>query len=238
MNILAFDTCLDKMYVCASIKGKILPSVITKTTKEHYHCAFLISTLRDFLKKNALIPNDVDVVAINIGPGSFTGIRACTTVARVFARQLNKKAVGVSSLEILSRINTSHFNPACFTEQDVPPFSQKKRELTLVALDARRETAYAAIYDGKKEILYPQAILIKDLQEMIKKDDYFVITDDKLQGALGGISYQKGDYDLGGFLAEIAQEKLKTDFDTNWQKLLPLYIQPPAVHKGPADVDK
>jgi len=48
---------------------------------------------------------------------------------------------------------------------------------------------------------------------------------------LGGISYQKDDYDLGRFLTEIAQEKLNTDFDTDWKKLLPLYIQPPAVHK-------
>jgi len=102
---------------------------------------------------------------------------------------------------------------------------------TLVALDARKETAYVAIYDNKKEILPPQAMFLEDLKEMIKKEEYFVITDDKLQNVLGGISYQEDDYDLGRFLTEIAQEKLNTDFDTDWKKLLPLYIQPPAVHK-------
>ena len=45
---------------------------------------------------------DIDMIATDIGPGSFTGIRACVTVARVLAQQLNIKAVGVSSLEILS----------------------------------------------------------------------------------------------------------------------------------------
>ncbi len=396
MNILAFDTCLDKMYIGGSVENKIIPSKIVETTKEHYHSAFLISTIKEFLKENGLKPNDVDVVATNIGPGSFTGIRACTTVARIFAQQLNKKAVGISSLEILSRINNqpsrlggkcdsnsyqfikpSPFEDECYlnscqlmpprplreragvrgtvsensgegyktvhrnyapyikefarkmrkeaTPQEIKlwsilrnnklgfkfrrqfsinnkyiadfvclekrmiieidggqhngsfsdiertfylknedfrvirfwnneineniegcfeflhnelntphplPLSRKGRgELTLVALDARKETAYVAIYENEKEILAPQAILLEDLKEMIKNDDYFVITDDKLVDTLGGISYQQQDYDLGRFLTEIVQEKLNTGFDTDWQKLLPLYIQPPAVHK-------
>lgn len=213
MNILTFDTCLDKMYIGGNVEDKIISSKIVETTKEHYHSAFLISTIKEFLKENGLKTNDVDVVATNIGPGSFTGIRACTTVARIFAQQLNKKAVGVSSLEILSRINNLE-------------------NKTLVALDARKEMAYVAIYDNKKEILPPQAMLLENLKEMIKKEEYFIITDDKLQSVLGGVSYQQKDYDLGRFLVEITQEKLNTGFDTDWQKLLPLYIQPPAVRIG------
>lgn len=53
---------------------------------------------------NDVKPQDVNLIAVNIGPGSFTGIRACVTVARVMAQQLDCKAVGVSSLEILSRL--------------------------------------------------------------------------------------------------------------------------------------
>ncbi len=51
-----------------------------------------------------MTPKDLDCISIDIGPGSFTGIRACTTVARMLAQQLDIKAVGVSSLEILSKI--------------------------------------------------------------------------------------------------------------------------------------
>ena len=211
MNILAFDTCLDKMYVAIGNEEGALASNIVETTSTTYHSAFLISTITEILKANELTPQDVDLIATNIGPGSFTGIRACTTVARVMAQGLDCKTIGISSLEILSTINTSTKN-------------------TLTALDARKEMAYIAIFNGNEQLLAPQAISLDELKEIILKEDYSIITDDKLKPILGGISYQKGDYDLGKGLIKIAKEKLKTDFDADWKNLLPLYIQPPALH--------
>jgi len=219
MKILAFDTCLDKMYVALGDGVEILSSEIVETTATTYHSAFLISTIAKVLQDNNLTPQDIDVIATNIGPGSFTGIRACTTVARVMAQQLNLRAVGVSSLEILSRINESE-----------KPFTLHSSLFTLVALDARKSMAYTAIYENGVEIQAPKAILLDDIKKMITEENYFVVTDNKLQSVLGGISYQSENYDLGEVLIKIAAEKLKTDYDTNWQTLLPLYIQPPALH--------
>lgn len=210
MNILAFDTCLDKMYVALGSDDKIIDTKIIETTNEHYHSAFLISTIKEIIKENGLKPTEIDVIATNIGPGSFTGIRACVTVARIFAHGINSKTVGVSSLEILSRLNKTS-NP------------------TLVALDARKETAYVAIYESGKEILAPQSMLLEELKNIINNKEYSIISDDKLLPILGGISYQTQDDNLGEFLLQITKEKLSTDFDTNWRKLLPLYIQPPSV---------
>lgn len=217
MNILAFDTCLDKMYVAIGNEKGTLASKIVETTSTTYHSAFLISTITEILKANELTPQDVDLIATNIGPGSFTGIRACTTVARVMAQGLDCKTIGISSLEILSTINTSTKN-------------------TLTALDARKEMAYIAIFNGNEQLLAPQAISLDELKEIILKEDYSIITDDKLKPILGGISYQKGDYDLGKGLIKISKEKLKTDFDADWKKLLPLYIQPPALHVKKAEL--
>lgn len=216
MNILGFDTCLDKMYVVLAKDDEVLDSKIIETTKEHYHSAFLISTLKTILKANGLTPQDVDAITTNIGPGSFTGIRACTTVARVFAHASGAKVVGVSSLEILSRLNEG-------------------TNATLVALDARKEMAYVAIYENKKEILAPQVMLIEEVKEIIKNRRQFVVSDDKLAPILNtltpkeGISYQQTDKDLGKFLAQIAYEKLQQGCETDWRKLHPLYIQPPPV---------
>ena len=102
MNILVFDTCLDKMYVTLAIENKILSSKIVENRDNKYHSAFLISTIKEVLKENKLLPQNIDVIGTNVGPGSFTGIRACTTVARMMAQQLNIQAVGVCSLEILA----------------------------------------------------------------------------------------------------------------------------------------
>lgn len=210
MNILGFDTCLDKMYISLAKDENILSSKIVETTKEHYHSAFLISSINDIIKESGLTPKDIDVIATNVGPGSFTGIRACTTVARVFAQAGKVKTIGVSSLEILSRLNNA-------------------AKSTLIALDARKEMAYVAIFENKKQILEPKTILLEDVKEMIDKNDYLVITDNKLEQILGGISYQKSDADLGRFLIQIAHEKLEINVETDWRKLHPLYIQPPPI---------
>ena len=104
MITLAFDTCLDKMYAVLKKDNEILASKIVENKDNKYHSAFLISTLQEILSTNNIKPQDVNLIAVNIGPGSFTGIRACVTVARVMAQQLNCKAIGVSSLEILSKL--------------------------------------------------------------------------------------------------------------------------------------
>ena len=110
MKMLAFDTCLDKTYVTYTDGSKFENKVIVSNDK-NYHSAYLISTIVEMLKKEGLEPKDLDCVAIDIGPGSFTGIRACTTVARMLGQQLNIKVIGVSSLEILySKIIKSDLN--------------------------------------------------------------------------------------------------------------------------------
>lgn len=201
MKILAFDTCLDKTYITLSEDDKIIESKIILSDGENYHSAYLISTIVEILKSNNLEPKDVDMIATDIGPGSFTGIRACTTVARVLAQQLDTKAVGVSSLEILSKILGGN---------------------DLVALDARKNKAY--IFDGK--IL--GAIELEEVDKIVKGRK--VISDNSLferlkENASEVVSYQQGEYPLGEILAKLALEKQETD----WRKLKPLYIQPPPV---------
>lgn len=197
--ILAFDTCLDKMYVVLKEGKNILSSEIVENQGEKYHSAFLVSTIQSVLSKNNKKPQDINLIATNIGPGSFTGIRACTTVARVMAQQLQCKAVGISSLEILAHASKA-VNP-------------------LVALDARKEKAYLYV-DGEIK----GAIPFEKVKELTESGKYTIITDNKLQPILGGISYQQESMPLGEILAELAEKK---DCEGDWRRLKPLYIQPP-----------
>ena len=70
--ILAFDTCLDKMYVVLKEGKNILSSEIVENQGEKYHSAFLVSTIQSVLSKNNKKPQDINLIATNIGPGSFT----------------------------------------------------------------------------------------------------------------------------------------------------------------------
>ena len=204
MKLLAFDTCLDKTYVTFTDEIKFENKVILSNDK-NYHSAYLISTIVEMLKKENLEPKDLDCIAIDIGPGSFTGIRACTTVARMLAQQLNIKAIGVSSLEILSRISGGN---------------------DLVALDARKNKAY--VYDS--EIL--GAVELEEVDKIVSNQK--LITDNSLydrfsQHTQDIISYQQQEFQVGEILAKIALEKLEQGIDADWRKLKPLYIQPPPV---------
>ncbi len=202
--MLSFDTCLDKTYVTLFSREKFINKTIL-STGENYHSAYLISTIVEILKESNLTPCDLDCISIDIGPGSFTGIRACTTVARMLAQQLNIKAVGVSSLEILSKILGGN---------------------DLVALDARKNKAY--VYDGK--IL--GAVELEEVDKIVKGRR--LITDNSLFERFSAftndiVSYQKNEYQLGEILANLALEKFAKDENTDWRSLKPLYIQPPPV---------
>ena len=204
MWLLAFDTCLDKTYVTLTDGVKFINKVILSNEK-NYHSAYLISSIVEILKEQNLEPKDLDCIAIDVGPGSFTGIRACLTVARMLAQQLNTKAIGVSSLEILSKI---------LGEND------------LVALDARKNKAY--VFDSK--IL--GAVELEKVDEIVKNRR--LITDNSLKERFSQytkelISYQQNEYPLGEILAKIALEKLEIGGDADWRKVKPLYIQPPPV---------
>ena len=201
MKILAFDTCLDKTYITLNDGEKIIKSEVIFSDGENYHSAYLISTIVKVLKEAGLEPNDLDAIATDIGPGSFTGIRACVTVARVLAQQLNIKTVGISSLEILSKI---------LGDND------------MVVLDARKNKAY--VYDGEVK----GAIELEEVDELVKGKR--IITDNSLKERLSqytemAISYQEGNYPLGDILSKLALTKEPTE----WAKLKPLYIQPPPV---------
>lgn len=216
MRVLTFDTSLDKTYVTLSLDGQIIANEIVENHNEKYHSAFLIPVIVDILKKNDLKMQDIDVIATNIGPGSFTGIRACVTVARVFAQQLEIPLVGVSSLEILSKIN-------------------EENTKTIVVLDARKNQYYTAIYENNTQISEPKLANVDDVLNM-NFDGAFVVSDASsnkflLENNIHSVVYNECNKDLGIYLNKIANIKLTGSVRDEyfWAKLKPLYLQAPPV---------
>jgi len=201
MLVLAFDTCMDKMYVSLVKDNVSLTSVAVPYEGMQTRSPRLLQTIREMLIDNNLTFPELDLIATSVGPGGFTAIRTCMTVARVMAQELGKKLIGVTSFEVL---------------QNLPIDYQGKQKM--IVLDARRESAYVAIDDEIKGIV---------LLSEINTDGYFVVTDNKLQPIIGGISYQELDINLSEIIAKIAVEKAKTQ-DGDWGKLTPLYLASPA----------
>jgi tRNA threonylcarbamoyladenosine biosynthesis protein TsaB len=94
-----------------------------------------VGGLRRLLDEEKLEPEDVDAVAVSVGPGSFTGVRIGVAAAQGFCRGLDLPAIPVGTLEALAWT-------ARKSDWDVPG------ALLLASVDARRAEVYAALYRG------------------------------------------------------------------------------------------
>lgn len=218
MKILTFDTSTETMYVTLANDSDVKAYKIIETTEKSYNSAHLIPTIIELLQSQNLTLQNIETIGVNIGPGSFTGIRASATVAKVMAQQLDIPVVGVSSLEIYSLLNTTGKNALCL-------------------LDARRGKAYMAVYgqDGNI-ILEPQAVEYENAVEYAKNNDLFIISDKKMsevlkESGLECLNLSEIKENLGFYLAKLTYKYLQENNPDSfkWHNLKPLYIQPPPV---------
>jgi len=219
MKILTFDTSTETMYVTIGNDSNIEICKIIETTQKSYNSAHLIPVIIELLQSQNLILQNIEAIGVNIGPGSFTGIRASATVAKVMGQQLDIPVVGVSSMEIYSLLNNTE-------------------KATLCLLDARRGKAYMAVYG--KDILEPQAIEYENAVEYAKSNNFFIISDKKMsevlkEAGLECLNLSEIKENLGFFLAKLTCKYL-SDCEASWQSnpfkwhnLKPLYIQPPPI---------
>lgn len=219
MKILTFDTALNKTYVTFGEDDNILFSKILNSDKERYHSAFLVPELINIMKLQGVSAGDIGAIGINIGPGSFTGIRICTVIARTLAQQTGSKVIPVSALEILSLINNKGNN-------------------SLILTDARKNKFYTAIYSSSGETLKEPSLIEKqDVMDYLGKNECTIIADGSChdflsENGINSVNYENGEYDLGQNLYKICLKKLKSNDDFHWAKAKPLYIQPPSITKS------
>jgi tRNA threonylcarbamoyl adenosine modification protein YeaZ len=194
VNILTIDTALNKTYLTFNGATKTI-----ETDETNYHSAYLVSGIKDLLSGA-----QPDVIGVNIGPGSFTGIRVGLTVTRVMGQQLECKLVGVPSCEILSTANGG----------------------SAVIMDARRGAYY--FYNGEKTELISKDDLPSP-QKVICDQSSLKMLQDK---DFDAISFEGANLPLGEHLAELTAAKLHSGDDFHWSKLKPLYIQTPPIFGG------
>jgi len=109
----------------------------------------LLPTVDAVMREAGLAPRDLDVVAVSVGPGSFTGVRVGLATAKGFVLGTGARLVGVSTLEVLAE------------GYPVP-------DITICALlDAYRGEVYAALFRrqgglltrlGADAVLPPEAV--------------------------------------------------------------------------------
>lgn len=146
MLLLAISTSTSYGSICLH-DGK--SSLIEKTwNRQQSHAEILGPTIQDALTTLNLSAKDISLIACDVGPGSFTGVRIGVSTAKTLAYANKIPVVASTSLQLLATAaNTS--NPV------------------LTIMDAQRQEVYAGIYEGATEILAPQLMSLETLEKTI-----------------------------------------------------------------------
>ncbi|GLQ05212.1 tRNA (adenosine(37)-N6)-threonylcarbamoyltransferase complex dimerization subunit type 1 TsaB [Sneathiella chinensis] len=138
MKILALDTALNACSVAITGEGALLAHVHEKRARGHAET--LLPMIRSLMQEAGLSFADLDLIAVSVGPGTFTGLRIGLAAARGIALAAGKPALGITTLEALAAA--------------VPAASLDGKTVWATA-DARRKEVYAQPFRYEAGALLP-----------------------------------------------------------------------------------
>ena len=213
-KILAFDTSSRRGSV-ALLEGTELHAEL-KLNHLQNHSANLIRSIDFLLKGLGWSLEDMNLVAVGIGPGSFTGIRIGIATGLGMAQSLSIPFAGISGLEAL--VHQTYFQDGCIG----------------VLLNAHREQAYYAEYvrtGGKVRVAKkPALVVVSDLQRSLKNRHIYIVGDTELvveQSRSGWPRAVETDLYLAVGIGRRAVSVKRRWRSGDFAQCDPLYIRPP-----------
>ena len=159
MLILGIDTS-TKICTCSIFDSENGVIAETSLSVKKNHSNIVMPIIDNLFKISDLTINDIDKIAVAIGPGSFTGVRIALGIAKGLAMALNKPLIAVNELDILEAIASGN-------ENEIIPL-----------IDARKERVYYK-YQNK----YIDDYLINLISNFDKNKKYIFVGD-------GAINYK------------------------------------------------
>ena len=109
MLILGIDTS-TKICTCSIFDSENGVIAETSLSVKKNHSNIVMPIIDNLFKISDLTINDIDKIAVAIGPGSFTGVRIALGIAKGLAMALNKPLIAVNELDILEAIASGNKN--------------------------------------------------------------------------------------------------------------------------------
>ena len=224
MKILAVD-CSAGPASCAILEdNKVLASSYCNVKLTHSET--LMSMIKNTLESALLILDDIDVFAVNNGPGSFTGIRIGISAIKGLSLAKNKPCVAVSTLESIACLFENFGGVVC------------------AVMDARCNQVYNALFEIKNgkvtRLCEDRAVSIdRVLEELSAIDKEIIIAGDgaflfkefsracdNIQIACEPVCFQNA---IG--TAKVANIKLSSNETITSNELAPLYLRLPQAER-------
>lgn len=220
MLILGIDTATPQVSVAIGGHEGVLAS--TQSSRGRQHAEILTPSIEFTCRQARVELSEIGVVAVDIGPGLFTGLRVGVSAAKAIAHALRVPMIGVSSLDLLAF-------PVRFSPR-----------LIIAAVDARRGelfwSSYRQVPGGIQRLTEPCISSPDDLAS-----ELFATSEDTLIVGDGALRYREVfehlkrteiieegiAYPSAASLVMLAHAKaLREEFVKPWD-LQPVYLRKP-----------
>jgi tRNA threonylcarbamoyladenosine biosynthesis protein TsaB len=219
MKILSVDTSTTSGSVALTEGPKVMAEWTLQSAQTHNRR--LLKSIDSLLRELKWSIDQVDVLAVTKGPGSFTGLRIGLTTVKTLAWTLRKPFVSISSLEALAAPLGLASMPVCSL------------------IDAHKNEVYSAIFhsDGRGELHQQGPFEVASQEHLVGRikgptlfcGDGWLLYHQLLKEKLGHWAIEApAPYHVirAGFVGELARKKFSKGEMEDPVTSLPLYIRP------------
>ncbi len=161
MNILSIDSSSSKIeFAVFSDRKEIIRHILS----EDENADVLIYNIVEYCKKNNFYLKDLDYVSISNGPGSFTGLRISSAIAKGICFAADAKLIEVNSLDVLAN--------KIETDKTIVP---------LIFSNSRTNEFYFSRYKRENSLTRISDYSISLLPSILNEEDFF-IANEKIPG--------------------------------------------------------
>lgn len=218
MILLGIDTATAQVSVALAERGRVLGEVSLHGGRRH--AEQLVPAIRYLRDEVDVSLSHLGAIAVDVGPGLFTGLRVGVTTAKVMAQALRVPVVGIVSLDLVAF-----------------PLRHSRRRIVSI-LDARRREVFCASYQpvpgGVQRVsdyeVRPPAELVADLNagtdELLLAGDGVDVARDEF-GALDHAELAGSDYAAPSVaaLVALATARVEREEFEPASSLRPLYLR-------------
>lgn len=124
MRVLSIDTSSELGTAAVVIDGVVAASIASRVNSQHGET--LLPLLDHLLKLAHVAIEDIDLLAVGLGPGSFTGVRIGVATAKGLSLARGTKMVGITTSRVLARAASG--------------------EVRAVVIDAKKDEVFVSAY--------------------------------------------------------------------------------------------
>lgn len=212
MKILSIDTSSSNCATALLEDDNLIDENSLNNGKTHSEN--LMPLTKELLARNHLELKDIDLIAVSVGPGSFTGIRIGIASIKPMAEVFNIMVAPVTSLETLARIDESNKNKICL-------------------IDCKNNQVYFGVFDKDYNLIEEyKADDVNNLINMMKKYENSVAIGDGaklhkelLEKNINGIEILENTLQTAENTGKIGYKKFLNKTLENADTIVPFYLR-------------